>query len=571
MGLRLALLGQLVHQRRQLHARLEQRHHAGRGRRRTRGRRAPRITLVASSTVSNSLRGMPIMSQMTSSGNGWDMHLDQVGLALLAEPVDDLGADRLDRIEHALQLPRRERAGDDAALTGVARVVHVDERPEEVERLRRHVGDRHARPSPSRSPAGRRLISTTSAKRVTRVERSTSPDIGLSKATRRERTSLAELGELRHPLGERQLPEPGLDQWGLGRAKSCPHDRGNHRAMFTGVERGRGACPRASPAPGRPGWRGPPRRASAGSRCGRGHVLGPRVAVAEEVERGVDGEVRGRDVVEVVPGHRERHRHARPDPRAVRGDHGGAADPGRVDEHLAAAVLLDERGGGDRRDRAARPARRWPGWPRPRPRSIAARRRSGRTRARPWPRWSSPRRRGRRRPAPGGPAWAARDRHREARRPRAGRGRAPGGSMRSGWSARTSVGWYSTARWLANHSSVRRSLHSAYDTSRFDASAQNVTVGTHVGRVLGHVLLHERLLAAVDADDRQRPIRQHRDDPVAAPRRGSRRGRAWSRSAPSNSGWSRFVSDTPSRVSSALPALTGVDRTRVSAEAVLRR
>ena len=30
------------------------------------------MTLVALSTVSNSLRGMPIMSQMTSSGNGWD-------------------------------------------------------------------------------------------------------------------------------------------------------------------------------------------------------------------------------------------------------------------------------------------------------------------------------------------------------------------------------------------------------------------------------------------------------------------------------------------------------------------
>ena len=36
------------------------------------GSPAPRITLVASSTVSNSLRGMPIMSQITSSGNGCD-------------------------------------------------------------------------------------------------------------------------------------------------------------------------------------------------------------------------------------------------------------------------------------------------------------------------------------------------------------------------------------------------------------------------------------------------------------------------------------------------------------------
>ena len=36
------------------------------------GSPAPRITFVASSTVLNSLRGMPIMSQMISSGNGCD-------------------------------------------------------------------------------------------------------------------------------------------------------------------------------------------------------------------------------------------------------------------------------------------------------------------------------------------------------------------------------------------------------------------------------------------------------------------------------------------------------------------
>ena len=43
-----------------------------------------------------------------------------------------------------------------------------------------------------------------------------------------------------------------------------------------------------------------------------------------------------------------------------------------------------------------------------------------------------------------------------------------GGSMssiryvgRSSWPARLSVGWYSTARWLANQISVRRSSHSA--------------------------------------------------------------------------------------------------------------
>ncbi len=45
----------------------------------------PRMMLVASSTVWNSLRGMPIMSQMMSSGNGCDITCDEVDLALLAE------------------------------------------------------------------------------------------------------------------------------------------------------------------------------------------------------------------------------------------------------------------------------------------------------------------------------------------------------------------------------------------------------------------------------------------------------------------------------------------------------
>ena len=63
----------------------------------------------------------------------------------------------------------------------------------------------------------------------------------------------------------------------------------------------------------------------------------------------MDGEVRGRDGVEVVPLHRERHRRTGPDARAVRGDNRRAADARRVDEDLAAAVLLHERGRRDLR------------------------------------------------------------------------------------------------------------------------------------------------------------------------------------------------------------------------------
>ena len=85
---------------------------------------------------------------------------------------------------------------------------------------------------------------------------------------------------------------------------------------------------------------------------------------------------------------------------------------------------------------------------------------------------------------------------------------------RSNRSRRTSVGWYSTARWLANHSNVRRSLHSAYATSRFDASAHSAHRRHPLRRVLRDVLLHERLLPAVHADHRQRPVAQLGQDAV---------------------------------------------------------
>ena len=41
------------------------------------------------------------------------------------------------------------------------------------------------------------------------------------------------------------------------------------------------------------------------------------------------------------------------------------------------------------------------------------------------------------------------------------------------------------ARWLANHSSVRRSLHSAYDTVRLEASAHSGIRSTHSGVYFG--------------------------------------------------------------------------------------
>ena len=49
---------------------------------------------------------------------------------------------------------------------------------------------------------------------------------------------------------------------------------------------------------------------------------------------------------------------------------------------------------------------------------------------------------------------------------------------------------------------------------RFDASAHNGTVATQSGVYFGHVLLHERRLAAGHPDHRQRPVAQLGEDPV---------------------------------------------------------
>ena len=69
-----------------------------------------------------------------------------------------------------------------------------------------------------------------------------------------------------------------------------------------------------------------------------------------------------------------------------------------------------------------------------------------------------------------------------------------------------------------------------------------------VRRVLGHVLLHERGLAAQHPDHRQWPVPQRRDDRVSHGVQIVHQV-ALGRPAPSNSGWSRLVSDTPSRSS----------------------
>src|SRR6185437_184680 len=73
-----------------------------------------------------------------------------------------------------------------------------------------------------------------------------------------------------------------------------------------------------------------------------GHQISPWIAVADLPGDRVHGEVGWLYSPELIPGHREGHGRARPDARAVRGRDRSAAGSGRVDEHLAVPVLLDE-------------------------------------------------------------------------------------------------------------------------------------------------------------------------------------------------------------------------------------
>ena len=225
------------------------------------------------------------------------------------------------------------------------------------------------------------------------------------------------------------------------------------------------------------------------------------------------GEVGRHDRVEVVPRHRERHGQARADPRAVGRDDGRAAGAGGVEEHLAAAVLADERRRRDRRVEALgaggdRPGRRGgvldAGPPAIGTNDVHALGPAGLH--------------GAGQPdvgrARGGPA-GRRRRRRRSRRPRAGRGRArgasscrlagrgsaPGGTRpRAGSPATAACGGRCTARRC---------------TSRCDASAQTVVALDPVRGVLGQVLLHERRLAGPHPNHRQRPVAQPGQDALA--------------------------------------------------------
>ena len=189
------------------------------------GSPAPRMTLVASSTVPNSLRGMPIMSQMTSSGNGCESASTRSTSPCSHMLVDHFGADRLDRVEHApASCLGRERAGDDAPLSRVSRVVHVDERPEELQRLRRHVGDRHG------TPPRAEVLGPPADLDDLRVAGRDPERLGQTRhrvLERRgeERADLAELGEARHAVLSGMRQKAGSTSSGYTSDTSSPSER----------------------------------------------------------------------------------------------------------------------------------------------------------------------------------------------------------------------------------------------------------------------------------------------------------------------------------------------------------
>ena len=240
------------------------------------------------------------------------------------------------------------------------------------------------------------------------------------------------------------------------------------------------------------------------------HQLGPGVRVREQRKGRAHREVGGRHLVQVLPGEGERDRRTGADPRAVCRDDRGTANSRGVEEHLAAAVRSHESRRRQRRIEALGPHRE--GARGGRGTSSIGVSVIGMTTCRPFAPLVFT--------APAMPTSASADATRRAAPVARLKGPPSGGSMsstmwvgRSQRSLRTSVGWYSTARWFANHSRVRRSSQSAYVTSRLEASAHSET-GAARGRVLRQVLLHERLLSAQHPDDRQGTLGELGQNPV---------------------------------------------------------
>ena len=101
----------------------------------------PRMTLVRSKTNCSWLRGMPIMSRMIRSGSRAATSVTKSASPRSAISSTISAATPSTSAFIEPELPGREPPGHDAAHAGVAGVVHVDHRPEELDELGRQVGD----------------------------------------------------------------------------------------------------------------------------------------------------------------------------------------------------------------------------------------------------------------------------------------------------------------------------------------------------------------------------------------------------------------------------------------------
>jgi hypothetical protein len=274
--------------------------------------------------------------------------------------------------------------------------------------------------------------------------------------------------------------------------------------------RGPGACPRAWPVPGRPGWCGP-RDEVLRQRLRRRQGSGPGISVGQQPRRVPHREVPRRHPVQPVPGHRERDRHAGARSRAVGSHHGRAVRPGRVDEHHAAAIGLDERRRREAGIQPRGPLRQGAG----RSRRVVGRHRflnghvdmhalgpAGLDRARqtrPGQRFPDQPGRGHRLPE------LARSRRIDVEHQVGGPVQVLGGAQRDVVLHRALIGEPGQRRLVL----TQRIPH--LPVRRFRPHRDGLDPWR---RVVRHVLLHERTLARAHPDHRQRPAAQHGDHTV---------------------------------------------------------
>ena len=138
--------------------------------------------------------------------------LDEVARAAVEQVIDDRRGHQLHVALELLDHPGGERARHDPAQPGVARVVHVDHRPEVLVELGRQVGNRGGAPAGGehlRPPARLHDVGVPDQGVIPR------PGLGEGRFGLGEERGMpggAQHGERGPPLGERPPPELGVRQ-----------------------------------------------------------------------------------------------------------------------------------------------------------------------------------------------------------------------------------------------------------------------------------------------------------------------------------------------------------------------